>query len=359
MGKIQVLKFDGEFHPWETALTNLIRNSGTLTRLIETTDIDIMYCDINALISFYLKPLDNHRSSLKSLLPHIKVDTIFIISFLGEGIHHRMIGEFINDLIYVGVEKKNIRVLYSTFFDHPTFIKCESFSHFFIKCPVINHEDSNDYLNTIPTKHFLCLMRRTKPERVVFLNNFKDLDWFYDRDILDVSFGVGDPVDDAESQVDLMFFDSSKVDDEDQHKSINPEMITQLFNIVVETHITINNHQNGWGYITEKSIKPFYYCQIPIWMAQPKTVSIMREIGFDVFDDILDGHPYDVILNDDERIVGVMDLINSIKIKYNKQDISSLKSNLQDRIRKNRELLFKLDFNYIKKFEDHFLNLIT
>jgi hypothetical protein len=202
-------------------------------------------------------------------------------------------------------------------------------------------------------------MRRTKPERVVFLNNFKDLDWFYDRDILDVSFGVGDPVDDAESQVDLMFFDSSKVDDEDQHKSINPEMITQLFNIVVETHITINNHQNGWGYITEKSIKPFYYCQIPIWMAQPKTVSIMREIGFDVFDDILDGHPYDVILNDDERIVGVMDLINSIKIKYNKQDISSLKSNLQDRIRKNRELLFKLDFNYIKKFEDHFLNLIT
>ena len=57
--------------------------------------------------------------------------------------------------------------------------------------------------------------------------------------------------------------------------------------------VSESNYTNTDGiFITEKSIKPFIYQQIPIFLSAAGTVKHLRKYGFDVFDDIVN-HAYD------------------------------------------------------------------
>lgn len=53
--------------------------------------------------------------------------------------------------------------------------------------------------------------------------------------------------------------------------------------------------------ITEKTLNSVYGCNFPIWISSQGTVSFLRSIGLDVFDDIID-HSYDNISDGIERI---------------------------------------------------------
>jgi hypothetical protein len=53
--------------------------------------------------------------------------------------------------------------------------------------------------------------------------------------------------------------------------------------------------------ITEKTQHSVFGCSFPIWISSPGTVKFMREIGLDVFDDIID-HSYDIVENPIDRL---------------------------------------------------------
>jgi hypothetical protein len=59
-------------------------------------------------------------------------------------------------------------------------------------------------------------------------------------------------------------------------------------------------------FITEKTAHSFYGCNFPIIMSGCGTVAHLRELGLDVFDDIVD-HTYDTIANPFDRIVSAID----------------------------------------------------
>jgi hypothetical protein len=59
-------------------------------------------------------------------------------------------------------------------------------------------------------------------------------------------------------------------------------------------------------FITEKTAHSFYGCNFPIIMSGCGTVTHLRELGLDVFDDIVD-HTYDTIANPFDRIVTAID----------------------------------------------------
>lgn len=63
-------------------------------------------------------------------------------------------------------------------------------------------------------------------------------------------------------------------------------------------------------FITEKSWKAIANCHLPLWVAQPGIVDAFRNMGFDVFDDILD-QTYDNILNPKDRWNAVIDSLYS------------------------------------------------
>jgi len=76
---------------------------------------------------------------------------------------------------------------------------------------------------------------------------------------------------------------------EQQHSPPENIIYQCLLQIVNETL----EHGNDYIFLSEKSFKVFAWHQLPIFVTVQGHVQKIRELGFDVFDDIFDGHSYD------------------------------------------------------------------
>lgn len=120
-------------------------------------------------------------------------------------------------------------------------------------------------------------------------------------------------------------------------------------NIVTESHY-INSNKNV-VHITEKSMRPFYFYQIPLILATPNHVKTLREkYDLDMFDDIVD-HSYDNELDDKNRLFR---LVNEIKrLNDNKENIIEFYRNNKERFENNKNKMLKIlsdrkDYFYFK-----------
>jgi hypothetical protein len=99
--------------------------------------------------------------------------------------------------------------------------------------------------------------------------------------------------------------------------------------------VTESNYFNDCVHITEKSIKPFHFHQIPIFLASPNHVKYFKErYDFDFFDDIID-HSYDSEPDDKKRMSLVFNEIK--RVSENKDSIIEFYKNNQERFEKNKE----------------------
>jgi hypothetical protein len=94
---------------------------------------------------------------------------------------------------------------------------------------------------------------------------------------------------------------------DDPHRIDIPAYTDSYVNLVTETSV----HDNT-VFISEKTWKPFMSGQLALWLGNPGTVAHLRKLGFDVFDDIFDGHKYDQELNLNRRIDMIHDLLDNI-----------------------------------------------
>jgi hypothetical protein len=101
-------------------------------------------------------------------------------------------------------------------------------------------------------------------------------------------------------------------------------------NLVTET--SVGNKQT---FLSEKSFKPMCTGQLALWLANPGTVRYMRDLGFDMFDDIID-HGYDDVLDWHQRI----DLIHSQIDRIMYMDLEKIFIDTQDRRLHNQKLLY-------------------
>jgi hypothetical protein len=104
-------------------------------------------------------------------------------------------------------------------------------------------------------------------------------------------------------------------------------------------------------HITEKSMKPFYFYQFPLFLSSFNHVKFLKErFGFDLFDDILD-HSYDN--EPDERLRLIM-FFNEVKrLNENKEALIEFYKNNKQRFIYNKEIVIKIknsnrDTNYFK-----------
>ena len=123
-------------------------------------------------------------------------------------------------------------------------------------------------------------------------------------------------------------------------------------NIVTETHYNFIENNT---HITEKSFKPFYYFQLPIFLSRPNHIKMMREeYNFDFFDDLID-HSYDTEIDDVKRFHMV---VNEIKrLSSMKEEISVYYKNNIDKLIHNHN--FIKTYSEKKVEENYFLNLIN
>ena len=131
---------------------------------------------------------------------------------------------------------------------------------------------------------------------------------------------------------------------------INPYRHSYV-NIVTESNYF--NEEIDTIHISEKSLIPFYFFQLPVFLSSHGHVGKVRECGFDLFDDLID-HSYDNIIDSKERFNAV---INEIKrLHDNKDAVIDFYIKNQSRFEQNNQVI--VDFSENKSDRDYFLNLI-
>lgn len=92
-------------------------------------------------------------------------------------------------------------------------------------------------------------------------------------------------------------------DDHNDHELVVREHFDDAYlNIVLETHMDVDG--SSGVFITEKTFKPIKHGQLFIIFGAPGTIQMLRDYGYDLFDDIID-HSYDTIPTATERYQAV------------------------------------------------------
>lgn len=130
-----------------------------------------------------------------------------------------------------------------------------------------------------------------------------------------------------------------------QHTAPGTELYKSLLSVVNETNdFSIDNI-----YLSEKSFKVFAWHQIPIFSASPGHVQVIRSLGFDVFDDIID-HSYDCANNQHLHRLKILNAISKFLQSYPTiTDVNLLREKIWSRLEANGKLLD--EFNKNKQYQ--------
>ena len=191
-------------------------------------------------------------------------------------------------------------------------------------------------------RKFLCLLRRPTLSRARLAHFFLNT---VGLESVRLSFGSGaqgglEQYRDVVGQELPLLVDGVLTDRVQEFDVTNPIFHSCLFNIAAET-----SSQTGasWRsvFLTEKTWKAMMQRQIPVWYGVPGLVEHVRSLGFDTFDDILDGHQYDNIQDELERHQSVFDLISKLNSQYSLADCQTLRQQLRHRLEANFEQLLE------------------
>ena len=119
--------------------------------------------------------------------------------------------------------------------------------------------------------------------------------------------------------------------------NVSQEWYHCLFNIVLESASDLDPSVWQSMYVTEKTWKAYAMYQVPVWWAVPGLVKHIRNLGFDMFDDLID-HSYDNILDPGTRMTAVIAQVTNLAATSLAQ-CKQLRLNLMPRLQDNYKRL--------------------
>lgn len=124
-----------------------------------------------------------------------------------------------------------------------------------------------------------------------------------------------------------------------QHIPVDDRFTSAFVNYVIETSYDRSVSPTSWNlpFLSEKSMKPFAWGQVPIFLNVANTIPYIRELGFDLFDDIID-HGYDIEPDPHIRIVKSVDQLQKI-CSWTIEDCRDYKSKNLHRFAHNIQLI--------------------
>ena len=146
--------------------------------------------------------------------------------------------------------------------------------------------------------------------------------------------------------IDEEILDTNSKSKRNMYKATSKKISHAFINFVMES--AYENKKNNLGVIeswtvsslTEKSSKPFAWGQVPIFLNCANSLYKIRELGFDVFDDIID-HGYDSEINPINRIKLAVDQLEKI-CHWSLEDCRKFKQENIHRFENNRKILLDL-----------------
>jgi len=272
-------------------------------------------------------------------LPYAELDAdSYVIITTNEGASHRWFDRLIDRLQAVGVPLNHIVIRSCCLWDpdspvlhvHTIVDECSDF--------ISNLKNYNPQV-VDPTHHFVCLNHLHRWQRYELVKKILDrkLEKFGRVSYLEKPR-------DSDARFPIVI-DQSEITWEEQRNIAMPALTGALFNVICETAYEsdttqlVHHHRPG---MTEKSYKCFALFQIPVWLAPYRAVACYRELGFDVFDDMVD-HGYDLEPDPIKRIELVADQIENI---VRLDQLAELKTNLTPRFEKNWQRLQHYAHNF-------------
>ena len=93
-------------------------------------------------------------------------------------------------------------------------------------------------------------------------------------------------------------------------------------------------------HITEKSFRPFYFYQLPIYVASHHHIKHLKEIyGFDMFEDIID-HSYDEVVDHRNRLFRILEEIK--RLNENKEKVKDFYKKNYERFERNKNIIYDI-----------------
>lgn len=130
-------------------------------------------------------------------------------------------------------------------------------------------------------------------------------------------------------------------DNIDQYKTADHRIKHAAINIICETSqdhgmdTSVDTWVKPW--LTEKTTKAFLLCQLPLVVGVSGTVSRIRSLGLDMFDDVID-HSYD---DEADPFLRVEMVCNQLRRLAEGYDAAVLRSDLWPRLAANRDILLE------------------
>lgn len=237
---------------------------------------------------------------------------------------------------------------------------------------MVAHCHFNDHVNSLPVewrqiqvdKYFLSLQRRASVSRLKFTKQLLDT---FDADQYILSCATQPNkwlnelrnLKEAIHPYKLPILVDGIIDSENkQHYHTDVNFFKCFINVITETSSQTDDDIWREIFITEKTFKAFAYRQLPIWFAVPGTVQVVRDLGFDVFDDIIN-HSYDNEQSEDKRLSMVVNELNSFCNRYPIYELNNMRNRLWERITNNSNLLTELTMKHAVRKHKHILELIN
>jgi hypothetical protein len=206
----------------------------------------------------------------------------------------------------------------------------------------------------LPQRHFVSLARIAKPHRVSATVEILDrglepyglisLGSGYYNSAAENSYGLSNVPERYQHKMPMLIDGIIAPGhlDSNQHKVADPRMNDAYVNVVMETAFDHEISPLTWNvpFISEKSIKPFAWGQVPIYIAPQNSLPRLREMGFDLFDDVVD-QDYDKIADPVARITAAISELERICKIHISQHILH-KISFMDRFAMNRAKALKL-----------------
>jgi len=297
---------------------------------------------------------------------NVNIHNLCIFDCTNEGVGTNDI-EIMMDAISVSFPNLEVRVLFNIFTSNTTTYRHRCFpEHMVAHCNFVRHIDSLDidWKNIAINKHFISLQRRASIGRLTFTKRL--LDRFVEEQyILSCGSQPNEGLNNMPKLIEKIhpykipiLVDGLIASDSEQHFHTNVDFFRCLINVITETSSQLD--ANSWReiFLTEKTFKAFAYRQLPLWFAVPHTVQSVRDLGFDVFDDIID-HSYDLIDDESERMDAVVNVLAGFCNTYpTNKELNKLRVKLWQRISNNMQLLDKLASAHRITKHNHILELI-
>jgi len=214
--------------------------------------------------------------------------------------------------------------------------------------------------NLIMDKKLVVLMRRASESRCTLAKRILDT---FDLEDVRITLGTFPDMIPTEWRQMVspypypMYVDDDRAANTEQHNPQHKMFYTAPVQLVVET--SNETDRLSWRniFVTEKSYKVFAWHQFPIWYAVSGLVEKIRDMGFDLFDDLID-HSYDKDTNPFTR----MDSVVTEAHRFSNLDTVALRQTYWQRLENNARIVddisktaFTMQKAKAKKLQDELL----